>query len=198
MKEDVRRQPDPGMPAAGPVKVGLSVPAGDIYYKEVYVRDLPLYIVITCQVIDVDLPRKEFTGEEEFEEYLRRYAGQRLAAPAAREKFIKSHLDRALYIEDEIVGDRAWQLGGAVKHKYARACGFGILKTQSKQYYIFQTVLGPDLPSQLAAYQALTCGAVSREFLPLFASRERRERTRSLLGDALYAAVAGALGIAGL
>lgn len=179
---------------------GLDRPAaqaGAEPLKEVAVSDLPLFIVITGRVYDVDLPVKEFSGEEEFEEYLRAYAGVKFGDPAKREKFIKRHLDAALYMDDEIAGDRAWEISGEDQFNNARICGFGILKTQSKQFYMFQTPLGPDLPSQLAAFQALTYGRKS-SVLALFASAESRARFKSFLGGDLYASVMKSLGAGGL
>ncbi|MCL6611834.1 MAG: hypothetical protein K6T66_09885 [Peptococcaceae bacterium] len=181
-------------PAPEPDETARLVPVGEITMKEASIRDLPLFIVITGQVFDVDLPQKEFPGEDEFEEYLRRYAGEKFDNPAQREKFIKKHLETAIYMEDEIRGERAWEISGELQFKNARACGFGILKTQSKQFYMFQTGPETDLPSQLAAFQALTYGRISGEFLPLFASGESRNRLKSVIGPGLYARVMEALG----
>jgi len=186
------------MPGRELDQVARAVPVGRIDFKEVAVARLPLFIVITCQVFDVDLPQKEFLSEDEFEEYLRQYAGEKFSEPARREKFIKKHLDTAIYLEDEIIGGQAWQFNGEVRFKNARSCGFGILKTQSKQFYIFQTSLGRHLPSQMAAYQALTYGLISPDHLALFAGRESRERLRSIIGPEVYAGVAQALGISSL
>lgn len=173
----------------------LKVPVGEITFTEVAVKDLPLFVVITCQIFSVDLPQKEFLGEEEFEEYLDKLAREKFANQKDRDKFIKKHRNNALYLDDEIIGDSAFQFNGEVDFKNARLCGFGILKTQSKQFYMFQTSLGIDLPSQLAAYQALTYGRVEGTYLPLFASKENRERFRQMIGDEVYLRVTKALGV---
>lgn len=180
-----------------PDKTGLAVNVGEIPFTRVAVKDLPLYIIITSRVFDTGLPEKEFSGEEEFENYLHRLAGEKFESPERREKFIKKHMNSAIFMVDEISGDHAWQFNGEVRFKNARACGFGILKTQSRQFFMFQTNLGMDLPSQLAAYQALTYGKINREYLPLFATEETRSRLRSLMGDEVYDMVAKALGISG-
>jgi len=181
-----------------PDESALKIPVGDISFTEVAIGDLPLFIVITSQVFDVDLPVKEFPGEEEFEAYLHRYAREKFTDPVKREKFIKKHLNNALYMDDEIKGDTAWQFNGEVHFQNARRCGFGILKTQSKQFYMFQTSLGIDLPSQFAAYQTLTYGKVEEKYLPLFVTGEGRERLMLMIGEDVYVPVLEALGLAGL
>lgn len=175
-----------------PVNTGR---AEEVPFKEVAVEDLPLFIVITCLVFDVGLPRKEFGSAEEFEEYLREYAAEKFPDPARRERFIKKHLDTAIYLDDEIAGERAWQFNGEVRFKNARACGFGILKAQPGQFFMFQTDRGADPPCQLAAYQALTYGRVNRDFLPLITSREGRDRLKKAVGPGVYSMVAEALGM---
>lgn len=186
------------LPGLGLDEVAQSVPVGEIPFKEVAVRNLPLFIVITSQVIAVDLPKKEFVSTDEFEEYVNSLAYEKYQDPAGREKFIKKHLNNALYIDDEIKGDYAWQFNGEVIFKNARLCGFGILKTQSKQYYMFQTGLGMDIPSQFAAYQALTYGMVDIRSIPKFADRESREHLKAMIGPEVYSLVAEALGVAEL
>jgi hypothetical protein len=176
-------------------EVAMAVPVGEIRFKEVAVKNLPLYIVITTQVIDVDLPKKEFLSTGEFEDYLHKYAEWKYEKPADREKFIKKHLNNALYLDDEIRGDHAWQFNEEVNFENARKCGFGILKTQSKQFYMFQTNLGVHLPSQFAAYQALTYGMVERKYLPLFGSRDDRNHLKQMIGDEVYPLVLEALGL---
>ncbi|MCL6479120.1 MAG: hypothetical protein K6T65_12010 [Peptococcaceae bacterium] len=190
--------PNKGLPAPVPDKVGQSVPVGEIPLKEVAIKDLPLYIVVTGQVFAVGLPKKEFLSEEEFAEYLSTYARQRFENQAAREKFIKKQMNNALYVDDEIKGEYAWQFNGEVNFKNARICGFGILKTQSQQFYMFETNLGMDISAQLAAYQALTYGVVNAVYLPLFASRESRSHLELALGGEVYRQVIDTLGIAGL
>lgn len=180
-----------------PDETGLAVNLGEIPFTRVAVKDLPLYIIITNRVFDTGLPQKEFSGEEEFEDYLQSLAREKFESPGRREKFIKKHMDSAIFMEDEISGDHAWQFNGEVRFKNARACGLGILKTQSRQFFMFQTALGMDLPSQLAAYQALTYGKVNREYLPLFATEETRTRLRSFIGDEVYQEVLNTLGISG-
>lgn len=176
-------------------EVTLSVPVGEIPFKEVAVKDLPLHIVITSQVFDVDLPKKEFLSTEEFEEYLGIYAHEKFEKPADRDKFIKKHLNNALYLDDEIKGEHAWQFNEEVNFENARICGFGILKTQSKQFYMFQTNLGVDIPSQFAAYQALTYGMVEKKYLPMFASGGNRNHLKQMIGAEAYELVLEALGI---
>lgn len=177
-------------------EVALSMPVGEIPFKEVAIKDLPLYIVITSQVFAVDLPKKEFLSTDEFEDYLDKYALEKFQKTVDREKFIKKQVNNALYMDDEIRGEYAWQFNKEVKDfKYARLCGFGILKTQSKQFYMFQTHLGMDLPSQFAAYQALTYGMVDRKYLPLFACRSSRNHLKKLIGEEAYLLVLDALDI---
>jgi len=179
-------------------KVALSVPVGEIPFKEVAITDLPLYIVITTQVIAVDLPQKEFLSSDEFEEYVNQYANEKFEKVPQREKFIKKQLNNAMYLDDEIEGDYAWQFNEEVHFKNARLCGFGILKTQSKQFYMFQTNLGIDLPSQFAAYQALTYGRVDPKLLTKFISTNDRKHLKRVIGDEVYRLVLEALGLAEL
>lgn len=163
--------------------------------KKVAVKDLPLHIVITNMVMSADLPEKEFLSDEEFEEYLKCYAAEIIQDPGKREKFIKKHTNNALFLEDEIIGDFAYQFAGGVNFKNARKCGFGILKTQSREFYMFQTAMGMDLPAQLAAYQALTFGRVCEEDLERLTAAESREHLKKVLGEEVYAEVLKALGI---
>lgn len=179
-------------------EVALSVPVGEIPFKEVAITDLPLYIVITTQVIAVDLPKKEFLSTDEFEEYVNQYANEKFENPTKREKFIKKQLNNALYLDDEIEGDYAWQFNDAVDFKNARSCGFGILKTQSKQFYMFQTNLGIDLHAQFAAYQALTYGMVDPKFITQFTSGADLEHLKQVIGDEVYGLVLKALGLTAL
>lgn len=190
--------PNKELPGPDPDKVGLSVPVGETSFKEVAIKDLPLHIVITTQVFAVGLPKKEFLSTDEFEDYLKRYAEEKFKKDADREKFIKKQMNNALYIDDEIIGEYAWQFNGEVNFKNARMCGFGILKTQSQQLYMFETNLGLDIPSQLAAYQALTYGVVDPKHLPKFSSGKAREHLKFVLGDEVYNQVVEALGISRL
>lgn len=176
-------------------EAAAAVPVGEIRFKEVAVKDLPLYVVITTQVIAVDLPIKEFLSTGEFEEYLHKYAEGKYEKPADREKFVKKQLNNALYLDDEIRGDHAWQFNEEVNFENARKSGFGILKTQSKQFYMFQTNLGVELPSQFAAYQALTYGMVERKYLPLFADGPARNHFKQMIGEEVYPQVLEALGL---
>lgn len=169
----------------------------EIPFVEVAIKDLPLFIVITSQVFSVDLPQKEFLSEEDFEEYLERLARERFENQKDRDKFIKKHQNNALYLEDEIIGDSVFQFNGEVDFKNARLCGFGILKTQSKQFYMFQTSLGIDLPAQFAAYQALAFGKVDRQYLPLLATENGRDHLKKVMGEDVYGAVLQALNLPG-
>ena len=175
-----------------------SVPLADLPLTEVAVKDLPLFIVISNTVLTSDLPKKEFLSTEEFEEYLASYAEEEFQNSVQRQKFIKRQTNNALFLDDEIKGHYVWQLNGEVIFPNARKCGFGILKTQYKQFYMFQTSMGMNFPSQLAAYQALTYGNVSFTQLPLFASREDRARLKFYLGEEIYVEVLESLGVAGL
>lgn len=180
-------------------EVALSVPVGEICLKEVAIKDLPLFVVITNQVFAVDLPKKEFLSEEEFEEYLNRYALEKFEDSAKREKFIRKQQNNALFQNDEIIGDYAWQWNGEVKDfKNARLCGFGILKAQPRQFFMFNTYLGVDLPSQFAAYQALTYGIVDKKYLAVLATKAAREHFKQMIGIEVYPLVLKALGIAEL
>ena len=51
-------------PGLYPDESALKIPAGDISFTELAIGDLPLSIVITSQVFNVDLPVKEFPGED--------------------------------------------------------------------------------------------------------------------------------------
>lgn len=172
-----------------------SVPVAGIPFKEVAIKDLPLYIVISNVVYSVDLPQKEFLSTEEFEDYLEKYAEEKFDNAQERLRFIKKQKNNALYLDDEIIGEHAWQFNGEVRFKNARLCGFGIIKTQSKQFYMFQTSMGIDLPSQFAAYQALTYGMVDPGFVEIFTSREKRERLKQVIGSEVYPMVLKSLGI---
>ncbi|MFZ5650407.1 MAG: hypothetical protein ACOY4I_06100 [Bacillota bacterium] len=176
----------------------LTIPVGDAPFKKAAVRDLPLHIVITNIVMSAGLPKKEFLSDEEFEEYLAGYAGENIQDPEKREKFIKKHTNNALFLDDEIVGDFAYQFSGGVDFKNARKCGFGILKTQSGEFYMFQTTMGIDLPAQLAAYQALTFGSISAKDLHRVTTAEGRERLKITLGNGVFAEVLEALGISNM
>lgn len=154
-------------------------------------------MVITNQVFNVDLPQKEFLGEMEYEAYLKRLAQERYDNDRDREKFVKKHLNNALYLDDEIIGESVFHYNQAVDFENARLCGFGILKTQSKQFYMFQTGLGIDLPYQLAAYQALTFGFIDETYGPLLAAREGRERLQQVVGADVFRLVMERLGLAG-
>lgn len=175
-----------------------AIPVCEVPLKNVAVKDLPLHIVITNIVMSADLPKKEFLSDEEFEEYLKRYAADIIQDPAKREKFIKKHTNNALFLDDEIVGDFAYQFAGRVNFKNARKCGFGILKTQSQEFYMFQTAMGMDLPAQLAAYQALTFGCVSEKDLDRLTTAGGREHMKTVLGEEVYAEVLEALGISNM
>lgn len=177
--------------------VNTPIPVGEIDFTEVPLRSLPLYVVITNQVFNVDLPQKEFLGEMEYEAYLERLAQERYDKDRDREKFVKKHLNNALYLDDEIIGESVFHYNQAVDFESARLCGFGILKTQSKQFYMFQTSLGIDLPYQLAAYQALTFGFVGQKYQPLLASKEARERLKQVVGADVYRLAMERLGLTG-
>ncbi|MFZ5647599.1 MAG: hypothetical protein ACOY30_08270 [Bacillota bacterium] len=174
---------------------GLIIPVKEVPFKKVAVRDLPLHIVITNIVMTAGLPKKEFLSDVEFEEYLNRYAVENIQDPAKREKFIKKQTNNALFLDDEIAGDFAYQLNGRVDFKNARKCGFGILKTQSREFYMFQTAMGMDLPTQLAAYQALTFGCISEKDLHRFTTAGGREHLKMVLGEDVYNDVLKALKI---
>lgn len=168
-------------------------PVEDVPLKIVAVKDLPLHIVITNIVMSAGLPKKEFLSTEDFEEYLKGYAFLHFQDQAQRERFIKRQTNNALFLEDEILGDYVYQMGGKVDFPNARKCGLGILKTQSKEFYMFQTHMGMDLNAQLAAYQALTYGSVSEKDLHLFGTGEGKSHLRAVLGEEVYAQVLGAL-----
>ena len=181
-------------PAAAPDAAARAIPTGAVPLKKVPVKDLPLYLVLTSLVLAGDLPEKEFPGWEEFTAYLEKYAGERFADGRERERFIKRQKNNAVTVVDEIIGEDAWQI--EEEHfDTARLCGFGVLKSEAKLYYMFQTILGRDLPSQLAAFQALAYGRIEPAYLRLFASGEERARLQKNLGPALYARVLKALGI---
>ena len=179
-----------------PEEGGLFVPSGEIFRREAAVKDLPLYLVLTSLVLTTGLPKKEFRGEDDFEETLDRYAREKFKDPGDREKFIKKQKRNALYLKDEIMGESAWQFNGDVHIDNAVKCGFGVLKSEARQYYMFQTPLGMDLPSQFAAYQALTFRMVQPEYRHLFASREMRAHFKNMIGADVYPVVLEALGIA--
>lgn len=176
-------------------KIGSSVPVGEIPFKVAAVKDLPLYIVITNMVYDVDLPQKEFMSDMEFEDYLVQYANDRFSDPKKREKFVKIHQNNALYVDDEIIGEQAYQFTKEVKLVYARMCNLGILKTESKQFYLFQTGLGMDINSQLTAYQALTYGMINKSFLPQLATEDSRKHMKAMVGEKVYTLTLKSLGI---
>lgn len=175
-------------------EVALSIPSGSIPLKEVLIKDLPLYLVFTSLVFAAGLPEKEFLSSEEFEDYLARYAGEKFEKTAERKKFIKRQKNNAVIVGDEIVGETAWLIDEE-DFDYARLCGFGVLKSEAKLYYMFQTVLGKDLQSQMAAFQALAHGMIDYRFLPLFATGENRARFKEMIGEAVYSRVLRALGI---
>lgn len=175
-------------------EVALSISAGRVHLKEVLIKDLPLYLVFTSLVFAAGLPEKEFLSSEEFEDYLARYAGEKFEKTAERKKFIKRQKNNAVIVGDEIVGETAWLIDEE-DFDYARLCGFGVLKSEAKLYYMFQTVLGKDLQSQMAAFQALAHGMVDCRFLPLFATGENRARFKEMIGEAVYSRVLKALGI---
>lgn len=176
-------------------QIARSIPVGEIPFKEVAIKDLPLYVVISNLVFAVDLPVKEFLSTEEFEEYLERYADQKFKQPKEREKFIRKQTNNALILEDEIKGEYAWQFNREVRFKNARLCGFGILKTQSKQFYMFQTGMGIDLPSQFAAYQALTYKMINPNLLEVFSTGGSRSHFKRMIGTEVYDMVLEALGV---
>lgn len=196
VKPDMMKTHD--LPGLNLDEAARSIPVVNLPITEVAVKDLPLFIVITNIVLTTELPQKEFLSTGEFEEYVEEYAQNKFQNPVQREKFVKRQTNNALFLDDEIKGNRAWQQKGEVIFPNARKCGFGILKTQSKQFYMFQTSMGMDLPSQLAAYQALTYRTIGLKHLPLFASREDRSRLKFNLGAEIYLEVLQALGIAGL
>ncbi|MHB1043169.1 MAG: hypothetical protein ACYC0Q_10090 [Eubacteriales bacterium] len=173
-------------------EVALSISAGRVPLKEVLIKDLPLYLVFTSLVFASGLPKKEFLSSEEFEGYLTRYAGEKFEKPGDREKFIKRQKNNAVIVVDEIYGDTAWQIEEE-NFDYARLCGFGVLKSEAKLFYMFQTILVKDLPSQMAAYQALAYGRVDHGLLPLFATRKKRERLKELIGESVYSQVLKAI-----
>ncbi|MFZ5595399.1 MAG: hypothetical protein ACOY31_00080 [Bacillota bacterium] len=174
-------------------ELALSIPVEDIPLKEVAVEDLPLHIVISSRVYTVGLPVNEFSGTEEFDEYIERYAREKYSDTAKINRFIKRQKINALVIEDEIKGDRVWQYDGKVRFKNARLCSFGILKAQPGQYFMFDAGFQADPAYHLAAYQALTYKSISRYHLPLFAGPESRENTKSAIGNQLYNMVMKAL-----
>lgn len=175
-------------------EVARSIPTGKVPLKEVLIKDLPLYLIFTSLVFTSGLPKNEFLSTEEFEEYLVQYAGEKLEKPPEREKFIKKQKNNAVIVEDEIVGDSAWHIEED-NFDNARLCGFGVLKSEAKLFYMFQTIIGKDLPSQLAAYQALAHGMVEPGFLPLFATKKDRERLKEVIGAGVYNRVLKALGV---
>ncbi|MCL6638966.1 MAG: hypothetical protein K6T80_04685 [Firmicutes bacterium] len=178
-------------------ETGLAVPAGEIVMTEVPVKDLPLYIILTNMVFAAGLPQTEFKSDEEFDDYLARYAEEHFPDPKERARFIKRQKINAVRVPDEIQSEYAWQFNGDVHIDNARLCGFGVLKSEAKLYYMFQAGPGGDIPSQFAAYQALTFGMVDKKYLPLLGSPSAREKLKNAVGSGVYRMVAEALGIAG-